>query len=608
MTDLHINKHSSIPKAKGPVVLIIIDGVGIGARDEFDAFYLARTPVLESLFETGEYRTLLAHGTAVGLPTDGDLGGSEVGHNTMGAGRIIDQGPKLVDNAFADDSVFSGHWKNVISNIGAGGALHLVGLLSDGGIHSNDRHMHQMIERARSEGVQRLYVHVLLDGRDVPDKTGHQYISAWESVMAPYCEAGMDYRIVSVGGRIVSVMDRYNANWSVVETGWNAMVHGFFEYYDKKIEEFPDKKQEYLKEKEEAQKQYSFWFKRKRYDSSKSVPKKDVIVLFSYVYRWATKQLEENLIKVDMFQKRIDNPSTPYNSYVEYNNKKEVLQNAQPALECLRKQSDNILEVLNALPAHDNFLTSLRLERLVKTINEPAAIRFRSAESEHLPFVYLPASVVRPTDDVVWWNFVDVKTNPGFGNWYKNERGFLSQNYVNLSSSEDQNRLLLWQRMQPVLKARKRLILVIPDFIDGKDQLPHPLWGDLCAALGENNLKAISVNPDNKANLDFFTTFFSLPDFEKLQQRMLVKPKPYFYLKDTASIQFVQKQSFTSLNSLLYYPYQWLFNYQAKFRKASILSVTKDRRLMGNIAHSVFEGLFNAVKSSDQHWNKSEVF
>lgn len=226
MTDLHINKHSSIPKAKGPVVLIIIDGVGIGARDEFDAFYLARTPVLESLFETGEYRTLLAHGTAVGLPTDGDLGGSEVGHNTMGAGRIIDQGPKLVDNAFADDSVFSGHWKNVISNIGAGGALHLVGLLSDGGIHSNDRHMHQMIERARSEGVQRLYVHVLLDGRDVPDKTGHQYISALESVMAPYCEAGMDYRIVSVGGRMVSVMDRYNANWSVVETGWNAMVHG----------------------------------------------------------------------------------------------------------------------------------------------------------------------------------------------------------------------------------------------------------------------------------------------------------------------------------------------------------------------------------------------
>jgi len=226
VTDLHINKHSSIPKAKGPVVVIIIDGVGIGARDEFDAFYLARTPVLESLFETGEYRTLLAHGTAVGLPTDGDLGGSEVGHNTMGAGRIIDQGPKLVDNAFADDSVFSGHWKNVISNIGAGGALHLVGLLSDGGIHSNDRHMHQMIERARSEGVQRLYVHVLLDGRDVPDKTGHQYISALESVMAPYCEAGMDYRIVSVGGRMVSVMDRYNANWSVVETGWNAMVHG----------------------------------------------------------------------------------------------------------------------------------------------------------------------------------------------------------------------------------------------------------------------------------------------------------------------------------------------------------------------------------------------
>ena len=226
MTDLHLSKHPSIPAANGPVVLIIIDGVGIGARDEFDAFHQARTPVLEAMFAAGEYRTLLAHGTAVGLPTDGDLGGSEVGHNTMGAGRIIDQGPKLVDNAFADGSVFSEHWNNVISNIGAGGALHLVGLLSDGGIHSSDRHIHQMIERAQSEGVQRLYVHVLLDGRDVPDKTGHQYISMLESVLVQHSDAGMDYRIVSVGGRMVSVMDRYNANWSVVETGWNAMVHG----------------------------------------------------------------------------------------------------------------------------------------------------------------------------------------------------------------------------------------------------------------------------------------------------------------------------------------------------------------------------------------------
>ena len=394
----------------------------------------------------------------------------------------------------------------------------------------------------------------------------------------------------------------------IFSSEWNAMVHGFFEYYDKRIDEFPDKKQEFIKERNEAKKQYSFWFKRKRYDSSKSVPKNEVIVLFSYVYRWATKQLEDNLMNVDMLQKRIDNPSTPYNFSLEYKNKKELLQIAQPALECLRKQSNNIVEVLNALPVHDNFLSSLRLERLVKTINEPAAIRFRSAESEHLPFVHMPASVVRPANDIIWWNFVDSKTNAGFGNWYRNERNFLSLNNVNFESAENQNTRLLWQRMQPVLKTRKRLLLVIPHFIDGKDQLPHPLWGDLCAALGENNLNALSVNPDNNTNLDFLGNFFSLPAFEKLQSRMLTIPKPYFYLKDTKSIQLDQKQSFTSLNALLYYPYQWLFNYQAKFRKASILSVTKDRRLMGNIAHSVFEGLFNAVKISGHHWKKSEVF
>ena len=226
MIDLTLAKNFSYSQPTGPTVLIIIDGVGIGAKDEFDAVHLARTPVLQSLFESGEYRTLLAHGTAVGLPTDSDLGGSEVGHNTMGAGRIIDQGPKLVDNAFADGSVYSEHWQSVINNCKDDGALHLVGLLSDGGIHSNNRHLHQMIERAQSEGVQRLYVHVLLDGRDVPDKSGHVYIDALEELLAKSTTLGLDYRIASVAGRMVSVMDRYNANWSMVETGWNAMVHG----------------------------------------------------------------------------------------------------------------------------------------------------------------------------------------------------------------------------------------------------------------------------------------------------------------------------------------------------------------------------------------------
>ncbi len=208
-------------------MLVIVDGVGIGRRDEFDALHLARTPTLDRLFAEGLYTTLSAHGTAVGLPNDNDLGGSEVGHNVMGAGRVVDQGPKLVDNAFADGSVWQGAWKDIIAPLGdTGGTLHLVGLLSDGNIHSNQSHLYQLIDQAARDGVKRLRVHALFDGRDVPDRSAGEYVAQLEAVLAPHLEAGRDYRIGTGGGRMISVMDRYNADWSVVERGYNAIVHG----------------------------------------------------------------------------------------------------------------------------------------------------------------------------------------------------------------------------------------------------------------------------------------------------------------------------------------------------------------------------------------------
>ncbi len=227
VSDLTLSSNPSIPPVKGPAVLLILDGVGIGRHDDYDAFYRARTPILDRLFEQGQCCSLLAHGKAVGLPSDSDLGGSEVGHNIMGAGRIVDQGPKLVDMAFADDSVWVGAWKEVVTDLKRSeGALHLVGLLSDGNIHSNTAHLFRLIERAAGEGISRLYLHILFDGRDVPDHTAGEYSDELEQVLDVYRRLGMDYRIVSAGGRMVSTMDRYNADWSMVERGWNGMVHG----------------------------------------------------------------------------------------------------------------------------------------------------------------------------------------------------------------------------------------------------------------------------------------------------------------------------------------------------------------------------------------------
>ncbi|WP_052594829.1 hypothetical protein [Aureispira sp. CCB-QB1] len=388
---------------------------------------------------------------------------------------------------------------------------------------------------------------------------------------------------------------------------WNAMVRQFFDYYDEKIQENPENRAALEEEKEKAQEEYRFWFTRRRYDTTKAVPKSEVIDLYRYVSIWARKQEDEHKKLIESLQKKLDSPSTPHNKIQEIERYKEDLQNGLPALEGLRIQSNNIVQVLEALPENDTHLSNLRLERLVRTINEPAAIRFRSEEVGHLPYVYKGSAVVRPTEDVFWWNFVDIERETGFARWYRKERTYLEKEDVPIETPSEENLRLLWQRMQVVLRTQRRLILVMPQYIEGKEQLPHPLWGDLCAALGENDLSRIIVNLDTQENIQFLGQFYTLPGFISLMPNVLGHPKPYFYIPSDKNIQQTETESYSSLDSLLYYPYQWIFRYQVKFKKSSMLSVVKDRILKGNIAHSVFEGLFNTIKTSEKTWSKEEV-
>ena len=208
---LGLRGHPILPAPGGPVVLLILDGVGVGAGDEFDAVALARTPNLDLLRRTGLAASLRAHGTSVGLPSDADIGNSEVGHNIMGAGRVFDQGAKCVDRAIGTGTVWDGYWKTLVRQVGSGGgALHLMGLLSDGNVHSHETHLHALIRRAHREGLPRLYVHPLLDGRDVPDRTALVYLERLEALLGEIRgQGGRDYRIASGGGRMVVTMDRY---------------------------------------------------------------------------------------------------------------------------------------------------------------------------------------------------------------------------------------------------------------------------------------------------------------------------------------------------------------------------------------------------------------
>ncbi|MBX7082721.1 MAG: 2,3-bisphosphoglycerate-independent phosphoglycerate mutase [Nannocystaceae bacterium] len=218
--------HRTAPR--GPVVCIVMDGIGVGKADRGDAVAAARAPTLSWLRQLPSYRTLLAHGRAVGMPSDADMGNSEVGHNALGAGRIFDQGAKLVSNAIVSGALFEGAcWRDAVAHVrGSGEALHLLGLLSDGNVHSHIDHLLALLRRAASDGVARLRVHVLLDGRDVPARSALGYLDALEACLAQLRAQGCDARIASGGGRMRVTMDRYEADWAMVARGWACHVHG----------------------------------------------------------------------------------------------------------------------------------------------------------------------------------------------------------------------------------------------------------------------------------------------------------------------------------------------------------------------------------------------
>ena len=217
---------------KRRVLVTVLDGVGVRESDYGNAVKLATTPYLDLLKRCSMGTTLKAHGTYVGLPSDSDIGNSEVGHNALGAGRIFDQGAKLVGKAISDGSIFNGKtWHSLVKSVhSSNGVLHLIGLLSDGNVHAHQDHVHSMMERAKKDGVKKVRLHVLLDGRDVGQTTAEIYIDRLEAKIAELKSQDFDVQVASGGGRMTTTMDRYDAEWPMVERGWNAHVLGTAEF------------------------------------------------------------------------------------------------------------------------------------------------------------------------------------------------------------------------------------------------------------------------------------------------------------------------------------------------------------------------------------------
>ena len=223
-----LNKLTNFGGIDGPVLTVVMDGVGLAPDTISNAVAGAYTPTLDMLMEKYPMVSLKAHGTAVGLPSDDDMGNSEVGHNALGAGQVFAQGAKLVSNSIESGKMFtSDTWQAIVSNVKtSGGVLHFLGLFSDGNVHSHIDHLKAMIVRAKEEGVSTVRVHILIDGRDVGETSALDYILPFEDFLASLRTPDFDIKIASGGGRMKITMDRYEADWSMVERGWQTHVLG----------------------------------------------------------------------------------------------------------------------------------------------------------------------------------------------------------------------------------------------------------------------------------------------------------------------------------------------------------------------------------------------
>lgn len=343
---------------------------------------------------------------------------------------------------------------------------------------------------------------------------------------------------------------------------WQGMIR---QYFDK---ELPERlKYDSNISAEQVQEEYNFWFNRQRVDSrSEKIGKQDVKGIYTRLQQWARKMARED---------------------------------DAPTLLVLAAQSRKIVELLDALPEQE--LSYLELERIVRTIYEPAPLQLRPAQAHHLPISHQAAAVYGPVNQLLWWDFFEQEPDYFFSRWFPEELLELKQAGVTIESPDQQNQRLVSQRKRPVLWTQTQLILCQPDYCDGTRIQAHPLMGDLEAAFGED-LSAITLHIDQQAVGTAWSTAFQLPKSDLEQPQPLAQPKSF--LQVNASLTPRDEETPTSLEQLLYYPYQWVFKHHIQLRQSSILSVVQDNRLLGNLAHRLLEKL---LKNNWNEWSKQQL-
>jgi ATP-dependent helicase/nuclease subunit B len=319
---------------------------------------------------------------------------------------------------------------------------------------------------------------------------------------------------------------------------------------------------------QEIRAQYDFWFERLRFDVEKSVPKEQPIDIFQYLHEWASREFEK-------------------------------MNSKNASLLVLSEQARRIEEFLRELPPTDNFVGALELERIIRTIYEPAPVQPSEEEIGSYAYVNSGGALLNAPDDLIWWHFVETEPAHFFSKWYKHETAFLKNVHIDLQTPQDENALLIWQREQPILKTNKSLLFVAPDKLNGESVKEHPLYSHFRACFSNDALVTLDIEATEKGELPTF----ELPHYLNLPHQPLEKPRPFIRLNEKA-LEQREAETMTSLDALLYYPYQWVFRHKAKLTKSPILSVTTDKTLMGNLSHRFFELV---LKEDFIDWNKNNV-
>jgi ATP-dependent helicase/nuclease subunit B len=341
-----------------------------------------------------------------------------------------------------------------------------------------------------------------------------------------------------------------------------AAVSRFFEELKAKAKE--DKTIDVKKIEE----QYKFWFDRKSYDIEKQAPKNEIIAIFAKLKEWSSEEFERS------------------------NNKTSFL--------VLTEQAKRVQEILEELPENDKFLTFLELERIIRTVYEPAPVQPSPREIGHYRFVHHESCLLDKTDDLVWWNFTDTEGVHFFSKWYKTEIDYFEKRFIRLQTPQNENALMLWKRIQPILKTNKKLILIYPKKVNGSDTKEHPLFSHLHACFGDLDTISFNIhkNIDLKKHLNL-----EKPNTVLLEPHRLGKT-PTFVELNSKILKERDTETLTSLETLFYYPHQWVFAHKAKLRKSSILSIVKDNTLKGNLAHRFFELI---LKENPIEWSQEDV-